>query len=142
MIAGPGTAAGQVLGQIGQAVFAGMFITVLVLLARLVLRRTWAAVGLAIVVFVGLNVMMSEDWVVTAIVASLLLGIVMFSLLRFGLLTLVVMIFTLNLFQAFPLQLSLAPWYLAASLLPLVVLAALAVGSCLAAVARAPSRSA
>ncbi len=140
LIAGAGVAVGQVLEQIGQAIFTGMFITVLVLLARLLLRRTWAAVGLAMVVFVGLNVMVSDDWMMTAIVASLLLGLVMFSLVRFGLLTLVAMIFTLNIFQACPLQFSLSPWYLYASLMPLVFLAVLAFGASAMAASGSPSR--
>jgi hypothetical protein len=50
--------------------------------------------------------------------------------------SLVTMILTLNLFQAFPLQLSLTPWFLSASLMPLVLLAAMACGACTVAIGK------
>jgi hypothetical protein len=113
---------GTLLEQTAQAAFSGLFITVLVLLARLVLRRTWAAVVFASVVFVGLNAMQSDPWYINAGIVSVLLAGVMFGMLRFGVLTLVATILVLNLFQNVALTIATVGWYGFSAVLPLAAI--------------------
>jgi serine/threonine-protein kinase len=126
LMSSPRHAIGVVVEHLSQAVFAGLFITVLVLLARLVLRRTWAAVVLASLIFVGLNALQNDPWYVSAILSALLLAGVMYCLLQFGLLSLVVTIFTLNMFQAVPLIFAPGSWQGTIALFPVIAVILLA----------------
>ena len=125
LMTGARHAIGAVLKHLSNAVFAGFFITVLVLLGRLVMRRTWAAVLLTSLIFVGLNALQSDPWYVSAAISAVLLVAVMVSLLRFGLLSLAVTIFVLNLFQSAPLVLSWHGWQGTVAALPSLFVLAL-----------------
>ncbi|MHC4447900.1 MAG: hypothetical protein ACYSXF_08995 [Planctomycetota bacterium] len=95
--------------QTGIGVFIGAF--VLLLLLRIVLRRMWPAI---IALFVILLVLFTEgfterldDWIWSGLMAAVLLV----TMIRFGLLSLVVMAFVVPLFLMFPLTLDFSHWY-------------------------------
>ena len=120
---GSGVVVGSVLAQISQAIFAGVFITVLVLVVRLVLRRMWAAVVFSVIIFVAMNALGSTNPILAGAISAVILAVVMAALLRYGLLTLISLIFVLNLLQASPPMLSLSYWYSPMTLIaPFVVL--------------------
>ncbi len=120
---GSGLVVGTVLAQISQAIFAGVFITVLILVLKLVLRRMWAAVAFSVIIFVAMGALGSSDPILGGALSAVILGVIMAALLRYGLLTLISLIFVINLLQASPPVLSLSNWYSPMTLIsPLVVL--------------------
>jgi len=115
---GNGVLVGTVLAQISQAIFAGVFITVLILVVKLVLRRMWAAVAVSVIIFVAMGALGSSDPILGGAISAVVLGVVMAALLRYGLLTLISLIFVINLLQASPPMLSLSNWYSPMTLIP------------------------
>ncbi len=61
--------------------------------------------------------------------ATAVLGVVMVGLLRYGLLTLMALVFVLNLLQTSPSSFSMSSWYVHATLIPLLVVLTLAAAS-------------
>ena len=108
--------------QTGIGVFIGAF--VLLLLLRIVLRRMWPAI---IAFFVILLVLFTEgftesldQWIGSGLIAAVLLV----TMIRFGLLSLVVMAFVVPLFFMFPLTVDFSHWYAALGMVaPAVVVA-------------------
>jgi len=100
-----------------------------VLLLRLVMRHTWAAVAFSVVIIVAMNVLGSDNPLADGAVATVLLGVVMAALLRYGLLTLIALIFVVNLLQTVPLTMSMSSWYWPATMIPPLVVLALATGA-------------
>ena len=129
LIINTGRVIAAVLSNVEQAIFAGVFMTVLVLLGRLLLRRTWAAVALTMIFFVGISALSSTSPLWIAVVATAVLGVVMVGLLRYGLLTLMALVFVLNLLQTSPSSFSMSSWYVHATLIPLLVVLTLAAAS-------------
>lgn len=129
LVINTGVLVASVLNNIEQGIFAGIFITVLILLVRLLLRRTWAAVASATVLFVALNALGSPSPLWSSVISTVVLGVVMLALLRYGLLTLIALVFSLNLLGNCPMTLSMSSWYAQATWLPLLVVMALAVAS-------------
>ncbi len=135
-LTGTGFVVGSVLAQAGQAIFAGVFITVLVLLVRLVLRRTWAAVALSVAIIVAMNVLGSEDPFWDGLASTVILAAVMAALLRFGLLSLIAVVFVVNVLQVIPQTISLSAWYFPATAIPVLVVLALAAAAFAASLGR------
>jgi serine/threonine-protein kinase len=138
LLADPWVVVASVLSNLSQAIFGGVFVTVLLLAVRLLVRRTWISVAVSIVIFVAMNVLGSDDPVVDGVVSALVLAVVMVALLRHGLLTLIAMVFVLNLLQAAPPITSLSSWYLPAGLIPLLVVLVLAVVAFSVSIGRQP----
>jgi hypothetical protein len=118
-----------VLNDLDQAIFTGVFITVLVLLARLLLRRTWAAVVLVTIILVVMNTLTSSSPIWDGFVLTAILGVVMVALLQYGLLTLIGTTFVLTLLQTCPSSLSMSSWYAYTTTIPLLVVLALAIAA-------------
>lgn len=115
---GNGVVVGTVLAQISQAIFAGVFITVLILVVKLILRRMWAAVAFSVIIFVAMGALTSSDPILGGAISGVILGVVIAALLRYGLLTLISLIFVINLLQASPPVLSMSNWYSPTTLIP------------------------
>jgi serine/threonine-protein kinase len=108
--------------QTGIGVFIGAF--VLLLLLRILLRRPWLANGaFFLILFVPFTDGFTTDymdWVIGAIVVAILL----ITMIRFGLLSFVVMALVVPLFANFPTTLDFSTWYAGVGFIgPLVALA-------------------
>jgi len=123
-------AAREAMGLLLGIFLAGLFpifsITFTLFLMRLLLRNYWASV-LVTGFIVLLTNMGGENFLLETPFAILSTAVMMLALLRFGMVALVVTIFTADLLSAFPITFNLSRWYGANSLLMFVVIAAMLV---------------
>ncbi|MHC4767817.1 MAG: serine/threonine-protein kinase [Planctomycetota bacterium] len=108
--------------QTGIGVFIGAF--VLLLLLRILLRRPWLANGafslILFVLFTGGFTSDYMDWIIGAVLTA----VILITMIRFGLLSFVVMALVVPLFASFPTTLDFSIWYAGVGLIgPLVALA-------------------
>jgi serine/threonine-protein kinase len=108
--------------QTGIGVFIGAF--VLLLLLRILLRHPWLANGaFFLILFVPFTDGFTTDymdWIIGAIVVA----VILITMIRFGLLSFVVMALVVPLFASFPTTLDFSSWYAGVGLIgPLVALA-------------------
>ena len=112
--------------QLANSFQAALISTFVMLLLRLIVRKTWIVVGIGLVL--GLPFPLGGSpalgWELVVVMATLLLAFTVF--LRVGLLAQVAMMFT-DLLVRVPLTLDMNAWYFGNSLVVLLVLAALAV---------------
>lgn len=128
-LVGSGLVLGRVASICSNAIFGGIFVTIMIFLARLVLRRTWAAVTLA-GLFMLLETAASTDnlWV-SLPAAAVLFAVILFTLLRYGLLPLAATVLTLNLVENFPITLPPPERFLHVSAIPAAFLLILTIGA-------------
>ncbi|MHC4381372.1 MAG: serine/threonine-protein kinase [Planctomycetota bacterium] len=108
--------------QTGIGVFIGAF--VLLLLLRILLRRPWLANGaFFLILFIPFTDGFTSDymdWIISAILSA----IILVTMIRFGLLSFVVMALVVPLFASFPTTLDFSTWYAGVGLIgPLAALA-------------------
>jgi hypothetical protein len=115
------------LVQTQNAVVLSMVILVVLLLARLMLRRTWAAIGVVLLLSAGLSLIMSMATtmpigfrIFASVTFTLIAGAMFICMLRFGLLSVIGGLFLLNTLQWVPLTWDLSKWYAGAGLVSVV----------------------
>ncbi len=117
-----------VLTLVDEAVLTALVVLMLFVGARLALRRVWLAVAAstAILTLLFLSGYSSIDFFIVA-GALAGAGLMMFVLLRFGLLAEAVMVFSLNLSVSYPFTLNARAWYFDAALVGFAAFAVLIV---------------
>jgi serine/threonine-protein kinase len=120
-----GVAARVVLVLIGTMAsgFAGFFLFFLV---RLLIRRDWVAGAAIVALFGALNGIGDHSWL-SAVIAMTIWSLLLFALLRFGIVALMSMGAFLSIGGAFPLTAQASAWYAGAGLVGVVLLLGLAV---------------
>jgi hypothetical protein len=98
---------------------------VLVLL-RALLRKEWAAAAAFVLLFTFLFAALSEFTPVTLVTGLIYWGLLVFLLIRFGLLAFAVQGVFVNLLQGFPLTTQGSAWYAGISLAGILLMAAMA----------------
>ncbi len=94
---------------------------VLIFLLRLALRRDWLAAGAFVALYMSLNALGSPaSPVVSALFSAVETGLLVFAMLRFGLISLAAGSFVYVLMVMFPITADFSLWYADASLLALV----------------------
>ena len=125
---------GSLLWSIPDALTAPMAILTLLILARLILRRNWAAV-VAISIIVGtlfvlesLSVSTQGSWILWSAIGVLIwLGLTLSTLVYFGLLATIVAFYFFGILGSSPFTLDMSAWYAPGSLIHIAVLVALPV---------------
>ena len=109
------------------AVFVTLSVLFLLLLLRIVLRRDWAAIGVSAVLFTIVSIDPRSNLLVEIIFGGLLTAIILFVLLRFGLLALASCFLFIFLFRNYPITSDFSAWYIEATVFVLVITIGLAV---------------
>jgi hypothetical protein len=115
------------------------------LLLRILLRRQWLAIGVFLLLLLGNFVLerswTSNNWLTLVLEWVTIIGrgvVIVISIVRFGLLGLVVMGFASSLTTTFPSTFDFSAWYASAAISAPLFVAALALYGCWAALARQP----
>jgi hypothetical protein len=126
----PATGLRQTLAQIllGQAnaVVNPLVLLLFILLARVVLKRQWLAVGIMYVVFVALGTSQAQQPWISLALFMLVWFIVLFVLIRFGVLPAMMLFLFANFPSWVPLTTDLSRWYATHSLVTMGIMVALA----------------
>jgi hypothetical protein len=132
--AGPRYAVAWLLVQTQNAVVLSMAILVVLLLARLLLRRTWAAVLAVLILCAILAGILSSASsapvgfkIFGGVVFTLIAGAMVACMLRFGLLSVIGGLFVMNALRWVPLTWDLSNWYAGAGLVYVIAVVGLAV---------------
>jgi len=100
---------------------------VLIFILRMVLRRDWLAAGAFVAIYVLLGALASTGSpALAALFTAVSTGLLVFAMLRFGLVALIASFFVMVLLQMFPITADFSAWYAGASLFALLSVAALA----------------
>jgi Protein kinase domain len=116
----------HVLEQITTSVSSGLVLFLLLFIFRLILRNEWLAAVVLTACFAGIQGGQSETAYIMVPAFVLVYGAVFAVLLRFGLVSMMVAIFTVDLLMSFSFTLNFSAWYGTGSFLVLAVVAALA----------------
>ena len=116
----------QVMSDLVTVVLAGLVFLFLLFLFRTILRRQWAAAAALILIFTIPTVLQSDTPVVLGINAAIANGLIIFILMRFGLVAAIGMFFCNGLLQRFPITPHASVWYAVIGFSALAVLAAVA----------------
>jgi hypothetical protein len=128
VLAGPRGAIGLIFAVMGDSLVLAMAMAVLLLLCRMLFRRTWLA-GIALVVVVTLAGHTATGSLLLELAFGALAGgLLLVLLFRFGFLVLVVGALSANLFT-YPMTFDSGAWYAGNTLLALAVLGGLAIAA-------------
>ncbi len=108
------------------AFYRGLLLLMLLVGLRAVLRRQLASAVIAWLVLVGLYLPYGSGDGTSFLVVGLAVGIAVWAMMRYGLITIIVMIFTVTIMNTFPLTFRSNLWYADLSLLAVAVVVALA----------------
>ena len=122
VLASAAGAVGFLLRPIAGGLFSAFSITFTLFVIRFLVRSYWASVLLS-GLLVLLTFMGGENFLLETPFAVLNSVIIMFALLRFGILALAVTFFTISLLTSFPITLDLSLWYAPQALLMFAMLA-------------------
>jgi len=115
------------LAAVPSCVIQALIWFVLIFVLRVVLRRDWLAAGAFVLVYVLLNVLGYPAAPVTgALFAAVQTGLLVFVMLRFGLLALAAASFAYVLLILFPITADFSAWYAGASLSAVIAVAVIA----------------
>jgi hypothetical protein len=109
------------------ATFLSLGVVFLLLLLRIILRRDWAAIGVCGIVITLISINAGGNLLIQIIFGGLLTTIILFVLLRFGLLALVSCFLFLLLFLNYPITSDFSAWYIEATVFVLAVSIGLAI---------------
>ena len=100
---------------------------VLIFVLRVILRRDWLAAGVFVLIYMALNgVATPASPLVAALFGGVATGLLVFAMLRFGLVALIASAFVYELLLMFPITADFSVWYAGASLFALLSVAAMA----------------
>jgi serine/threonine-protein kinase len=129
-LGGPSEVAGDLASLAGFAMVLALAATSLLFMFRLVLRKDWLAILVAglLLSIAGLGFAGAEQVsILLALLRAVLAnGLILFVLLRYGILALAALSFTANVILAFPMTLDFSRWYAGSSLAALLVILGLA----------------
>jgi serine/threonine protein kinase len=97
------------------AIFLSLAVLFLLLLLRIVLRRDWAAIGVCALLLTFFSVDFSTNVLIDIAFSGLMTAIILFVLLRIGLLALTSCFLVLFLFQNCPITSDFSAWYIEAT---------------------------
>jgi serine/threonine-protein kinase len=120
-------ATAQLMESLNLAILTSLALFLLLFLLRVLLRRQWLAAGAFVLMLDVAAAMMSEHPDIEALRVALALVLLVFVLMRFGLLALATGLCVYNLLGHFPITPDLGAWYSNAGLFALGIIAALAV---------------
>jgi serine/threonine protein kinase len=103
--------AGQFLYLVSDGLYKSLGILFLIFLARMLLRKQWLAAGVIVVSLAGINAANAINPFIGWPVNIAFFGVVVFTLLRFGLLSMSVALFTSIFIGQFPLMADWSVWY-------------------------------
>ena len=99
----------------------------LIFVLRVILRRDWLAAGAFVLIYIGLNLLASgTSPALSALFAALVTALMVFTMLRFGLVALIASFFVYVLLLMFPVTADFSAWYAGTSLFALLSVAILA----------------
>jgi serine/threonine-protein kinase len=114
---------GAILAHVPGGISGTLFFFTILVVLKLLLRNRWAAAAGFVLIFGLLKVLGSHHPGLDGAVTVLVYGIAAFALVRFGLITLGVAVFSANLLLNVPISVDFSRWYASESLLaPLCVL--------------------
>ena len=119
--------ASNLLGNVAGGVMFAFGAFLLVFLLRWILRRDWLAGASFVAIFMLLGGLSSDEGLLAVPVAALVYGVFVVLLLRYGIVPLVVSIFTADFLLNAPLTLDFSSWYFGSSLAALLAVLAVAV---------------
>jgi serine/threonine-protein kinase len=129
-VGGPLELAGAVLTTLGSALALSLTTILLIFLLRMILRKDWLAIFVTVLLLTlaGLGFAGAQQVSIFIALARALLanGLIVFVLVRYGLLACVGTAFTANLILSFPMTLDFSHWYASNSLAALLVILGLA----------------
>jgi hypothetical protein len=115
------------LVSIPDSVLLGLLWFVLIFVLRAVLRRDWLAAAALVVLYMALNAVTTPAApVLAALFGAVQTGLLVFVMLRFGLVALIASAFVFELLVLFPLTADFSAWYAGASLFAVLGVAAMA----------------
>jgi hypothetical protein len=118
-------AAGEFLFLVVDALFRSLGILFLIFLSRTFLRKQWLAAGVSIVALSGILAANSAYPLIEWPVSFLFFGVMVFALMRFGLLVLSVAMFVVLLTVSFPIGSDVTVWYSGTSAFVVIAILAL-----------------
>ncbi|HWY49368.1 MAG TPA: serine/threonine-protein kinase [Bryobacteraceae bacterium] len=118
-------AAGEFLFLVVDALFRSLGILFLIFLSRTFLRKQWLAAGVSIVALSGILAANSAYPLIEWPVSFLFFGVMVFALMRFGLLVLSVAMFVVLLTVSFPIGADVGVWYFGTTAFVLIAILAL-----------------
>ena len=124
-LGGTRLAVGQMLGLAGQAISFGLIWVMVLTLLAIVLRRRWLAVLTWGALFILVGLLTAGPWS-GRIAVTLAFVLAMFTLLRFGVLSLVTAVFVSSLVSAVPMTIDLTKWFSGSTMIAFAVLIGLA----------------
>ena len=112
---------------------------ILIFVLRVVLRREWLAATGMVLVYMGFSALTSTaSPALAALFSAFETGVLLFVMLRYGLVALMGAIFAYQMFLFFPITADFSSWYIGTSLFGLLSVAAVAAWACHAALAGRP----
>ena len=118
-------AAGEFLFVIVDALFRSLGILFLLFLGRTILRKQWLAAGVITVALAAILAANAAHPLIEWPVSLLFFGVMLFALMRFGLVVLTVAMFVVLLFVSFPICADVGVWYFGAGAFVLIAILAL-----------------
>jgi serine/threonine-protein kinase len=120
--------AGQLCQVLSASVLQAMLLFLWLFLLRIIVRRLWIAVAIALLINAVQNALIaSANPVLMVVFALVLSGVFIFVLMRFGLLATIATWFFSTLLVVFPMTTDLSAWYAGACLFALIVAVSLAI---------------
>ena len=120
-------AAGEFFFLAVDALFRSLGILFLIFLARTIVRKQWLAAALIITALAGILAANAARPLIEWPVSILFFGVMVFALMRFGLLVLSVAMFVVLLFISFPIGADVGVWYFSTGAFVLAVMLAMSV---------------
>jgi hypothetical protein len=115
------------LALIPNCVVQGLVWFVLIFILRVALRRDWLAAGGVVLIYMALNWLANPaSPALSALFGGVQTALLVFVMLRFGLVALIASSFALELLIMFPITADFSVWYAGASLFALLSVAAMA----------------
>jgi serine/threonine-protein kinase len=122
---GFGHLAANYLSDFGSSIMTAFGIFLVIFLMRLLFRKEWIAAALFVVIFAGSSASAgTRPWLAFAFAAAVL-ALLVFALLRFGLVTMAIAVFLSNSLPFIPLTIDLSHWAVFPGFVPFFLLAAL-----------------
>jgi len=118
-------AAGEFLFLVIDALFRSLGILFLIFLCRALLRKQWLAAGVVIVALAGILAANAAHPLIEWPVSLLFFGVMVFALMRFGLLVLSVAMYVVLLSVSFPIGADVTVWYFGTTAFVLIAILAM-----------------
>jgi hypothetical protein len=116
----------EILADVVVSIFLGLAVLLLFFLLRTMLRRQWAAAAGFILIFTISNALQSDTPVVAVVAGTIIYGLLVLVLLRFGVVAAMVMFFSSYVLQRFPVTPHASAWYAGISVAGLLLIGAVA----------------